>query len=1106
MAKIYNTLEEWEKFTNELKANGIPIPPDIAAQEERLRQLEVEKSKTPIYSKLEDISKFKPYSDVFKKCVNDTVEQLLDNSENAKQPGLLLGKIQCGKTNTFVNIIGYAFDRGIDVAIVFTKGTNALAKQTKERLKKEFSVFARKREVSNLPFVEVYDIMEDLKGIKLTADEINTQHTIFVCKKEDDNLNLLAKRFTEENPILKHKKTIVIDDEADFASINFLKKGADWHSAVVTQQIQDFIDIPEYCRYLQVTATPYALYLQPNETLNLVNGVVKPFRPRFTTIVPTHDKYIGGKQYFEDSQNPESMYSYLYYPVSNECVAKLKTKHLAYKNKILMLHKIEGFRRALLSYMLATIIRKIQTEGIENYASSCIIHLDVKMDKMSWQNLLTTEFFVKIKEQLNSETEPIAEIEEMMKIIYQDFKSSNEAGNQEGIINLQFPEYDKVIQELKDALNNERYSIRIVNSNENVRSMLNDNGQLKLTSLMNVFIGGSILDRGITIENMLCFFYGRSPLKFQQDTVLQHARMYGSRSKEDMSVTRLFTTPTIYNVMQKMNDLDESLRRQIESGSVNKEAPNLRYLDYIGGRIVPCSRTKIAISNTLTVKPGSRCIVTGFQTGPKTQIAKTVKEIDDIITSTRGYKHNEIFEIETEAVVDIIRKIRTTYVYDEQPDRQWQNYGLDWNENDMISTLAWCARKTGGTMLCLHHTGLNASRFRKDDPTKFMTAPDTGRTDLKLARESAIDKPVIILLREEGTTEQGWRGTPFYWPVLVAQQNIESSYFTLDNNKKKKDYIALDHSIIADINPEEMLSLTLFQEVFDLIESGDKTDELREVRDTTASTLLEKSKQGEYILSPDTDPTALTAGFNSLNNGIFPFVPKKFKYLHFRTSRDGKANQMLVEINPEMPCSFGFVRPKRDDIIDLLKKNHEITSFIDYTFVKWWIIYHIRPIRIHRYGEDLRFLTPKPFNDPGELNYGMIGDEEDNQPTDENGDPIPQSETPEGYSIDEIIAHNAKVTVLDMPTVAEKPILKPFCMPIDGAYWIDGRNGYLLSGTVESGEIEIGDMIFLSNGMEAVVEEFDNNAAIATPSDKLGILVSGIKKGELDGVENLIAE
>ena len=42
----------------------------------------------------------------------------------------------------------------------------------------------------------------------------------------------------------------------------------------------------------------------------------------------------------------------------------------------------------------------------------------------------------------------------------------------------------------------------------------------------NLFIGGQILDRGITINNLIGFYYGRNPKKFQQDTVLQHSRMY----------------------------------------------------------------------------------------------------------------------------------------------------------------------------------------------------------------------------------------------------------------------------------------------------------------------------------------------------------------------------------------------------------------------------------------------------------------------------------------------------------------------------------------------------------------------------------------------------
>ena len=58
----------------------------------------------------------------------------------------------------------------------------------------------------------------------------------------------------------------------------------------------------------------------------------------------------------------------------------------------------------------------------------------------------------------------------------------------------------------------------------------------------NIFIGGQILDRGITVPNLLGFCYGRSPKRMQQDTVLQHARMYGARPRPDLAVTRLYTT------------------------------------------------------------------------------------------------------------------------------------------------------------------------------------------------------------------------------------------------------------------------------------------------------------------------------------------------------------------------------------------------------------------------------------------------------------------------------------------------------------------------------------------------------------------------------------
>ena len=1174
MAKIYNTLEEWETAVKVFRENGIPIPPDLAVQEERLRQLEeerlsmlrkqeVEKSKAPFFSKLEECSKYKPYSDKFKGCVYDTVEHLLEDSPNATQPGLLLGRIQCGKTNTFVNIMGYAFDRGIDVCVVFTKGTNALAKQTVERLKKEYK---------SIPQIDVKDIMV-LKDRSLTADIINSKKMVIVCKKEDDNLKHLANVFTQKQPLLKKKKVLVIDDEADFASINYQKRHGKWYSAVIAKQIQDFIRIPEYCRYLQVTATPYSLYLQPGEELNLENGVVEPFCPRFTTIVPTHGGYIGGQQYFVDSQNPESMYSYLFHPVTEKCISVMKSKNKVYIKNIMTSENIKSFRYTLLSYMIGTIIRKIQTD-IANKTlpldkqidekTSCLIHLDVAKNKMVWQEELINEFFDGVKSQLNGS--PFAEFEEMFENIYNDFKASNEAGNKEKLFNnLMFPTYEQVKEELRTALNNDRKVIQVVNSDQKVESLLNDDGQLELTSLMNVFIGGSILDRGITIDRMLCFFYGRNPKKFQQDTVLQHARMYGNRSKEDMSVTRLHTTPYIYGVMQKMNDLDDRLREQIEQGVIDGSEPSLVFLNYAGGEITPCAKSKIAISNTLIIKPNMRLTVSGFQTGPKTQIAKTIGEIDSIITKQPGYVHNQVFEIGVDTVVDIIRKIRSTYVYDEQPERQWQNYGLDWNERDIISCIAWCTKNTNGKMLCLHHKDLNASRFRCDG--KFTNAPETGSTDLKLAREKAIDMPAIILLRENGDVEQGWRGTPFYWPVFVAQQNVDKSIFTLDSDTKVKEYIAPKREILDGIDSGEILSLTLKKEYFEAIEAGAKRQEFRDIIETTAAKYLEKTAEDEYVVNPEAvkNEADLNAGIHSYNNGVFPFVPRKYKYILFRTSRDAKADLMLVEINPEHPYSFGCVTPRKEQIQDVLIENGSTTEFIDDNFKIWIICYNFRVLRIHKHDETMQICPTEEFREPEPWNaeelFGAPKEEGSGWELqtikqtrlDNNvicldatvtsgvvhkGDVMTEdlfsAHLLDNHSVDRIEVGDKEVDSVSEGQAAkfyfynvevdnnedsesiqddeeESEIVQdnsPLHLPIDDMYYTSGK--IMLIGTIESGTIHENEEVSISNGMKLIVNSVIlGNAAVkwATKGERVCLAFNGFKiqdKKKFNLKENLV--
>src|SRR5271170_7843004 len=111
-------------------------------------------------------------------CIEKVVTQL-DHADNIDRPGLLLGKIQAGKTNAFLGIIAKAFDRGYDIAIVLTKGTKTLAQQTVKRIGRDFAEFIDLDEI----------LLFDIKTApdQLTRSELNRK-LVIVSKKEVRNL------------------------------------------------------------------------------------------------------------------------------------------------------------------------------------------------------------------------------------------------------------------------------------------------------------------------------------------------------------------------------------------------------------------------------------------------------------------------------------------------------------------------------------------------------------------------------------------------------------------------------------------------------------------------------------------------------------------------------------------------------------------------------------------------------------------------------------------------------------------------------------------------------------------------------------------------------
>ena len=60
---------------------------------------------------------------------------------------------------------------------------------------------------------------------------------------------------------------------------------------------------------------------------------------------------------------------------------------------------------------------------------------------------------------------------------------------------------------------------------------------------------------------------------------------------------------------------------------------------------------------------------------------------------------------------------------------------------------------------------------------RFSNAPDSPHREGKIAREIGTHIPVLMLLRQNGREEDGWRGTPFYWPVVLTPADTRTAMF-----------------------------------------------------------------------------------------------------------------------------------------------------------------------------------------------------------------------------------------------------------------------------------------------------------------------------------------
>ena len=595
------------------------------------------------------------------RCAEETVTELLVKATTSDNPGMLLGKVQSGKTRTFISVLALAFDNGFDIAIVLSKNSKALLEQTDKRLKSEFEMFINDGEL------EIYDIMHAPDSFG--AFELDSK-LIFVAKKQSDNLRRLTDLF-ERNPAMAAKRVLIIDDEADNASIGYTKRAGLIEAKTIATQISELRSTISKSSFLQVTATPYSLYLQPNE-IEVANVIsFKPTRPAFTNLVPVPAEYVGGETYFGESSRSETdtLESLIHHTVDHREFDRLKKPDArSFKlEDVLTASPIKGYRTAIVNFIVGGCIQRINGtkagNKIKKLRYSFLLHSEAGRDAHDWQDTLTKTIVSKLKEEAEANT---GRFLELISDAYNDFSRSLSLASEP------VPTLDEVFSAVTESLTGEHITTTKVNSDEDVAALLDRTGQLKLRSPLNIFLGGQVLDRGVTLASLIGFYYGRRPNKFQQDTVLQHSRMYGYR-RSDLAVTRFYTSMAIRYAMTQMEEFDSSLRAAIEAGGDGAVQFIRKAAD---GSVVPCSPNKILIATTQTLRPYKRILPIGFQTGYRTGangIGEIVQDLDGEISNLCGFGSEEPRLVSVETALNLLRKIEPTlhFLEDDAPPFDW---------------------------------------------------------------------------------------------------------------------------------------------------------------------------------------------------------------------------------------------------------------------------------------------------------------------------------------------------------------------------------------------------------------------------------------------------
>ena len=523
---------------------------------------------------------------------DDLTDRILELLEDPNRPGswdrrgMVVGEVQSGKTSNYIELICKVADAGYKFIVVLTGTTNSLRAQTQLRFDEGFlgwdtrlnlALDARNKRVGvgTLPGEPLLRAIPSTNAEergdfnRSIANQFNVRlggdPVIMVVKKNGSVLRNLTRWAKSLSPVgpeapIPDTPTLVIDDEADFASVNTrpVGSGDDEDPTVINGGIRELLNAFEKSAYIGYTATPFAnIFIHLDQDAGRYG---RDLFPRdFLINIPVPSNHVGPTKVFGLAVDPDDDIG----AVAALPLVRVVDDHHDHIPNVHRSHwtveKLpDSLTRAMRAFILTCAARAAR--GDEGQHNSMLIHVTRFVNV---QNQVADQVRFELRDLQNrirygDGESPYPIIQELREMWMEDFLPTTQGVRDlypDLMLGCQEVQWEAVRSRLVES--SQKIQVRVINGAARDALDYWDHPE----GMSAIAIGGDKLSRGLTLEGLSVSYYLRASRMY--DTLLQMGRWFGYRPGY-VDLCRLYTTDELREFYSHITMATEELRQEFD--------------------------------------------------------------------------------------------------------------------------------------------------------------------------------------------------------------------------------------------------------------------------------------------------------------------------------------------------------------------------------------------------------------------------------------------------------------------------------------------------------------------------------------------------------------